>query len=99
MAVWIDATSYSQGQRGKVEPTAWECKLDGLRVWISCGHRMNPDKWVLTCRELNKEAVAIADASLSLDGAKRHALEVCYTRAKKDISALELWADKLLEAM
>lgn len=50
---WKDATSYSQGQRGKVEPLSWECYVNGIRVWVSQGHIAYRGEWVVSCRELD----------------------------------------------
>lgn len=49
---WKDATSYSQGERGKRPPSSWECEIAGFRVWISSRHVAYPDSWVMTCRDM-----------------------------------------------
>lgn len=50
---WKDVTTYSRGQRGVKEPTAFELDCgNGLRIWISCGHIYYPGKWVVKCHFL-----------------------------------------------
>jgi hypothetical protein len=46
---WTDATSYQQGQRGKIEPTGWEAKIRGHRVYITKGHLYHREIWVMNC--------------------------------------------------
>lgn len=50
---WKDVTSYSQGQREKIEPTAWECRIEGIRIWVSCGHIYYPGQWIMNCDALD----------------------------------------------
>lgn len=47
---WKDATIYSQGERGKINPTAWECFVGGSRVLIMSGHLSYPGQWVMNFR-------------------------------------------------
>lgn len=59
---WKDTTSYSRGERGTVEPRAWEIDLDGLRVtvhryfdlegWFGTCHAMGVDRQQLTCERI-----------------------------------------------
>ena len=48
---WKDATSYAQGQRGKIDPNSWEILFDGARIWMSKGHIYYPGKWIVNCHE------------------------------------------------
>jgi hypothetical protein len=59
---WKDATSYSQGQRGTINPTAWECSFAGVRIWVSCGHIYYPGEWVMNCDalDLDKRRLGLA---------------------------------------
>jgi len=88
MAEWKDATSYSQGQRGKIDPNSWETTIANIQVWVSRGHIYNPETWVVTSRELGVDAKPIANtADLTKDQALAEALEtvagIAYQRAKK----------------
>lgn len=49
MIEWTDVSSYSQGERGKKEPTAWTCKVGGLKIVVVKAHVYNPDRWSLKC--------------------------------------------------
>jgi hypothetical protein len=60
---WKDATNYRQGERGKIEPTSWEMRFDGARIWISKGHRYYPDKWIVNCCEVGIEEQEICPVS------------------------------------
>tara|TARA_R110000764_G_scaffold164200_1_gene251270 strand:- start:239 stop:550 length:312 start_codon:yes stop_codon:yes gene_type:complete len=64
---WKDATSYSQGQRGKAAQTAWKADFEGVIVWVSCGHIDYRGSWVMRCRELgiDLERLEVADGASS----------------------------------
>jgi hypothetical protein len=53
--IWTDATSYSQGERGKVSPRAWECTICGARILVMSGHINYRGTWVLSCHQLSIE--------------------------------------------
>lgn len=81
---WKDATSYSQGQRGKIEPNAWECAVSGVRVWVGSGHRYYPDEWVMHCYSLDIEAKRIGPtAALSDADAQCEALRIAASEASR----------------
>jgi hypothetical protein len=94
---WKDATSYSRGDRGKVEPSVWEVESDGLRValhrWVAVA-----DKWFVTCYDLkidkqplsSKHMKVAAKEALSL--VKETAKEL-YAKARelKDVEWPEEW--------
>lgn len=82
MAEWKDATGYSQGQRGKKEPTAWETAIGDCRIWISCGHRHYPGEWVMNAREVGIEEKRLGDDTLDLETVKGMALRIARRKAR-----------------
>lgn len=49
MIVWEDATNYSRGMRGKIEPTAWSCKIKDIDVFITKSHINYKNEWIMKC--------------------------------------------------
>lgn len=91
---WKDSTSYSQGQRGKIDPTAWELKIGNVRVWIAVGHIYHPDNWVMDCNNIGLRELPIAPNTASHKEAKKIALLQVMLRATARASELhELAAD------
>src|SRR5690606_41821688 len=80
---WKDATSYSQGQRGKIAPDAWECTVADVRVWVGSGHRYYPGEWVMHCHTLGMEAIRIGPASAL---SEKEAQQAALTRAASEAS-------------
>ena len=80
--IWKDATSYSQGQRGKKPQTAWETDLDGVRIWVSCGHLDHPGRWVMNCRPINIIKRDIGGTNLTSEQARDRAVMTVYSEAK-----------------
>lgn len=81
---WRDATSYSQGQRGRIEPTAWECDVNGIRVWVSNGHLYYPGEWVMNCPALQMEQSRIGpSAALTHSDAQKAALTKAASEASR----------------
>lgn len=80
---WKDATSYSQGERGKIEPTAWECTVLGARIWISCGHLHYPGEWIINCSAIGFDQKRIgALADVSAEAAQAKALQMAGAKAR-----------------
>lgn len=67
---WIDSTGYSQGQRGKVQPTSFELKLDGLRIFITCGHIYYKGTWIMGCLDLNMREVECRNCQTATEAAE-----------------------------
>ncbi len=98
--VWEDATSYSQGQRGKVAQTAWETTIDGVRIWVSCGHRYYPDDWVVTSQALGFDAVSLGDVEgVSSEQARNLAVTKAWHEAKRIEGKMGGLADQLYATM
>lgn len=54
---WVDVTSYSRGERGSVEPSAWELRGQHLRMIV---HRMHSlDGWFGTCHEVSIDCLPL----------------------------------------
>lgn len=79
---WTDATSYSQGQRGKVSQTAWETTICGARVWVSCGHRYYPDRWVMNCQTLGIKGFDLGSTNASSEQARDRAINKVWEAAR-----------------
>jgi len=72
---WRDASSYSRGERGTVEPTAWEivsASPGRMRVCVHRVHRL--EGWFVTCHELRIDRRELGD--VTLDEAKMSALKL-----------------------
>jgi hypothetical protein len=95
---WSDATSYSRGQRGNIDPTAWEICLHGVRVWISSKHLYNPNNWSLTCSDVRLEAHTICSNDAHPDAAKDAALAVVAAKLREKSESFRLAADAMLAA-
>lgn len=89
---WKDATSYSQGERGKVEPRAWEIKTSAVRITVVRGHLTNPGYWVVHCYELGMNTVDLKlPISVDVETAKYAAINLVENKAldiARDIAAL-----------
>jgi len=48
---WKDVSSYSQGSRGKIEPTSWEAEIGDLRLIV---HRLHgiQGTWFWSCHDV-----------------------------------------------
>lgn len=83
-AKWKDRTSYSQGERGKVEPRTWDLDLELLTIIITRVFEAKglwSDTWFLNCRELN---ISQYDLQMGdLEKAKRIAIDYARFRVSK----------------
>lgn len=48
MNKWVDKTSYSRGQRGKIAPDTWELKTMHIRLHVHRHIHYDPDVWLLS---------------------------------------------------
>lgn len=86
---WKDATSYSQGQRGKIGPNSWEAEISGYKIWISSGHLYYPDEWIMNCRGLDIERKVLGPKStMSENDAQVKAVDYAVIVAGKNIQKL-----------
>lgn len=68
---WKDVTTYSRGERGVKEPTAFELDMGGgFRIWISCGHLYYPGEWVMKCHALGQTEPKKLRAQNFVEGAR-----------------------------
>ncbi len=89
---WEDITSYSRGERGTKEPTAWTTRLGGgadgaYSITVTSGHVLNPGKWVFHCPMLLYDTVELPDAK-TVEQAKLMALEHVRKRLDFMLTAL-----------
>lgn len=82
---WKDATSYSQGQRGKIEPNSFEAKVCGVTVWVSRGHRYYPEFWVMNCHILDIKESVVGASSWTAEAAQVEALRLA-AKAARDLA-------------
>lgn len=69
-AEWKDATSYSRGERGTVEPRVWAIDIDGLRVSV---HRLiHCEGWFGSCHTMG-----IDRQPIEADGLEAARVEFC----------------------
>lgn len=92
---WKDATSYSHGERGVIDPTSWECTVSGVRLWVSCGHTAYRGVWIMNCDTLGIREKVLAVSDNTADDAKRCAISLVRSCAEMLISRLQ----KLLVAL
>jgi hypothetical protein len=55
---WEDTSSYSRGERGTVDPSAWTLSISGLDITV---HRYIHSKgiWFGTCYQMNVERITL----------------------------------------
>lgn len=58
--VWKDATSYSQGERGRVPADSWECRTKSLRVCVHRSVGYDPKLWLLSCHDIRLECYELS---------------------------------------
>ena len=92
---WEDATSYSKGQRGKQTQTAWQCKIDGAKIWVSCDHRDYPNEWVMSCDQLDMVCVVLGSTDISSETARDRAITDAWHKARQIRNKMDGLADSL----
>jgi hypothetical protein len=95
---WNDATSYSRGERGKIEPTAWDIKFGGVRLWVGKGHRWYPGKWVAVCPDAWHEQRELGDADLPAETAQSLALDMAANHMRSRAARMVAAADAMIAA-
>jgi hypothetical protein len=56
---WTDASSYSRGERGEIDPTAWETRAAWARLGVTRRH--GSEGWYGYCHELNFSVHSLGD--------------------------------------
>lgn len=93
---WKDATSYSQGERGKAPQTAWQTSDAGVSIWVSCGHVYAPGQWVMTSRELGIDVRTLSlREDASSEEARDAAVQEAWVKAKAIQAKMGSVADTL----
>lgn len=86
---WKDATSYSQGERGKIAPRAWESRIEGIRIRVTCGHIYYPGEWIMTNDDLGFDKKSLGLTSeMPLTDVFSKALELSSAEAKRRAHSL-----------
>ena len=92
---WKDATSYRQGERGKIQPTMWKLSLGGkvspIHITVTCGHTDFPNVWIMFCPE-----VGIYKEPLKGSYTAEHAQESAVIMVKQKLTHLQHTLDKAL---
>jgi len=95
---WKDATSYSQGERGKIEPTGWETTVSGVRVLVTKGHVAYRGTWIMNCHELGLKERQIGHAEvMGATEAQVRALKLCQGFSQKKAQTLLSFASEVEE--
>lgn len=96
MTTWTDATSYSQGERGKKPQTAWATEINGVRIWVSCGHIYYPNEWVMRCTALGIDLVSLGKSEgVSSEQARNRAVNDLWPKARQLAAEIGGLADAL----
>jgi len=72
---WEDATTYSRGERGNIEPTAWKIMGKRLSIYITCNHSYYPGEWIMHCFSLGLKEIELG--AKDLKQAKELAIFMC----------------------
>lgn len=93
MIEWKDATNYSHGERGRIEPNSWECRIEGIRVWVSKGHTYYPNEWIMHCGELGLREKRIGPSFvMSANDAQCEALKIAAKAAANKAATYVVFA-------
>jgi len=84
---WNDSTSYSRGERGKKQPTAFELDLKELRIFITAAHIYYKGTWIIGCHQLNLKEVECRDCKTATEAAE-YAVNVVKQKLSKMNEAL-----------
>ena len=93
--VWTDATRYSKGKRGQIEPTSWECKVNGVRVWLSNAHIYHSGAWVVTMPGTTHLVRELAGCSVPAQEAQQLALDYVTDYASGEVDKWQKVADAI----
>ncbi len=87
---WTDATSYSQGERGRISPKAWSIRIDNTDIWIGTGHRNNPGRWTMHCQSVGLDTEDIGlEADAPKEEAQSKALRIVQQKMRKLVDDME----------
>lgn len=89
MIEWTDVSSYSRGERGEKEPSAWACKVGGLKIVIVKKHIYNPDRWSLTCGPWFDVKDLDLPSEVKAEEAQKEALRWVRTKLQKSLEPID----------
>lgn len=98
---WQDATSYRQGQRGKIAPTAWKVDIDDvMRVWICCDHIAYRGEWIMNIDHLGVQHLRVCpDDGRAPESVQREALDIAFKKVQEKQAELEAIATAFSAAL
>jgi hypothetical protein len=85
---WKDTSSYAQGERGKIEPSAWELKLPNIRITVHRLYRI-PDCWFMSCHLVGIEGQNLNCGDL--EAAKVKALAIVKAKLSTALEEMGVW--------
>ncbi|UWQ29927.1 hypothetical protein [Leisingera sp. M523] len=85
---WTNVTSYRQGQTDRT-PTAWACKVKGMKIAVTCSHVENPGRWSLKCAPWFDVHDLDLPSSVPAEDAQREAIRVVKMKLSACIEQLE----------
>ena len=92
MISWKDISSYSKGQKGKVEPSVLEADIEEIAIKIH-RHIHYPETWLLTCYDMNIEKENLYTNDFKK--AERKAMKMLFSRLER----YKRLSNKLLELL
>lgn len=96
---WTDATSYSRSSpRGEAPQTSWEINVEGVRLWVSCGHKDFDGDWILNCDALGIHHHVLTGRNASSETARDLALELIWQRAALKSQQMQSLSDAAFAA-
>jgi hypothetical protein len=79
---WFDSTTYSRGQRGVAAQTSWSTVVDGINIFVSCGHVACRGSWIVRCYDLGIDFAEIdVPDDASSETARDKAIEMAWGKA------------------
>jgi hypothetical protein len=87
--IWKDVTSYSRGERDKVEPKAWECRVGTVRLCIHRYIGYSEDQWLGSCHDLGLKNLELCSRGASAQQAQNRLVELISTWVAKLHAAFE----------
>jgi len=88
MGDWEDTTSYGRGERGTIDPLAWELALPNIRIRV---HRLHVlPGWYLSCYALGVERKDLKCEDV--EKAKSKAVNVIMAWLKAALGDVERWS-------
>lgn len=92
MITWKDKTSYSQSERGKVEPRTWAAKIGMDYEVVISRHIHYPGSWIVYIRSVIDTTDLLTD---DLETAKQRALRLLAVHLRNQRGAITIALQEL----